>query len=91
MKARAHLHISGTVQGVGYRVYMSEIAASFGLKGWVMNLPDARIEAVFEGDRKSIESAIKKCSEGTQSAVVSGIDVNWEDSPEDLTFFRIRY
>lgn len=91
MKARAHLFINGMVQGVGYRVYLSEVAASYGLKGWVMNLPDLRIEAVFEGERKSIESAVKKCSEGTHSAIVSGIDVNWEESPEDLTFFRIRY
>lgn len=91
MKVRAHLFISGKVQGVGYRIFMSEVALTLELTGWVMNVPDTRLEAVFEGDKKSIEAAIKKCAEGIPSAVVTGVDVNWEEGPEDITAFMIRY
>jgi acylphosphatase len=91
MKVRAHLFISGKVQGVGYRIFMSEVALTLELTGWVMNVPDTRLEAVFEGDKTSIKAAIKKCAEGIPSAVVTGVDVNWEESPEDITAFMIRY
>lgn len=90
-KVRAHLYISGKVQGVFYRAFTEEVALSLGLKGWVRNLPDRRVEAVFEGDKELIEKAIKKCYEGPPFAQVSHIDVIWEESVEDLTDFRIRY
>lgn len=91
MKVRAHLFISGKVQGVGYRIYMSEIALTLDLTGWVMNIPDTGLEAVFEGNKKDIETAIKKCAEGIPSAVVTGVEVNWEERPENFTAFMIRY
>jgi acylphosphatase len=91
MKARAHLFIKGKVKGVGFRIYMSEIALSHELAGWVMNSPDGNIEAVYEGKKKSIEAAIKKCSEGTPSAGISRVDVTWQEKPEGLTTFMIRY
>lgn len=90
-KARAHLFISGRVQGVFYRAFTEDIALSLGLKGWVRNLPDRRVEAVFEGDRELIEKAIKKCYEGPPYAKVEHIDVIWEDNLENLPDFRIRY
>lgn len=91
MKARAHLFISGKVQGVGYRVFVSEVALSHELTGYVMNAPKSKIEAVFEGDKKSIEAAIKECSKGITSTVVRGVDVKWEDRLEGYTTFMIRY
>ncbi|MGO9377926.1 MAG: acylphosphatase [Dissulfurispiraceae bacterium] len=91
MKVRAHLFISGKVQGVGYRVFVSEVALSHELTGYVMNTPNSRIEAVFQGEKKSIETAIKKCAEGIPSAAVKNIRVKWEDSSEDYTTFMIRY
>lgn len=90
-KARAHLFISGRVQGVFYRAFTEDVALSLGLKGWVRNLPDTRVEAVFEGDRELIEKAIKKCYEGPPYAKVEHIDVIWEDNLENLPDFRIRY
>lgn len=91
MKARVHLFISGKVQGVGYRVFVSELALSHALTGYVMNAPESKIEAVFEGDKKSIEAAIKECSKGIPSTVVRGVDVRWEDRLEGFTTFMIRY
>lgn len=90
MIARAHLLIDGRVQGVAYRYFAQNVAASLGLAGWVRNLPDRRVEAVFEGDRPAIEQAIEKCSEGPVFARVTQIQVTWDDRPEGLSSFEIR-
>ncbi|MBZ0155272.1 MAG: acylphosphatase [Alphaproteobacteria bacterium] len=91
MKSRAHLLISGRVQGVYYRGFTEEVAHSLGLKGWVRNLPDRRVEAVFEGERDAVEQAILKCKQGPPAAHVTGIDVTWEEPMEGLKDFEIRY
>ena len=91
MKAKAHLYISGRVQGVYYRGFTLEVAESLGLKGWVRNLPDRRVEAVFEGDRDLIEKAILTCKQGPTASRVTDIDIEWEDRLEDFKEFDIRY
>ena len=91
MKARARLLISGRVQGVYYRGFTEEVAESLGLKGWVRNLPDRRVEAVFEGERDAIEAAVKKCYEGPPAAHVADIDVTWEERLEGFADFSVRY
>lgn len=90
-QARAHLHISGMVQGVFYRAFTRDVAHSSGLKGWVKNLHDGRVEAVFEGKREDIEQAIKKCSLGPSGSRVDAVDVRWEDSRGEFREFEIRY
>jgi len=89
--ARAHLYISGRVQGVYYRGFTEELADSLGLKGWVRNLPDRRVEAVFEGERELVEKAIKRCGDGPPASRVTEIDVKWDEKPEGFMDFRIRY
>lgn len=91
MKARAHLYISGKVQGVYYRGFTQEIAYSLGLNGWSKNLPDGRVEAVFEGEKDVIEAVIKKCYQGPPAARVTDIQVIWDESVENFTDFSIRY
>lgn len=91
MDARAHLYISGRVQGVYYRGFTLEAAEALGLKGWVRNLPDRRVEAVFEGDRDLIEKAIIKCKQGPPASRVADIDVTWEERLEGFKEFDIRY
>ena len=83
--------IRGRVQGVGFRWFVYDTAVSFGLSGWVKNLCDGNVEAVFEGEKSAIEAAIKQCSEGPRSAVVSGIDLDRDENPEGLTGFDIRH
>ncbi len=75
---RAHLFIEGIVQGVSYRYFTSDVAAMMGLNGWVRNVPDGRVEAVFEGRREVVEQAIGECRKGPTGAFVSNIDVSWE-------------
>jgi acylphosphatase len=91
MKVRAHLYIKGRVQGVGYRAFVVRTAGVFGLDGWVRNLPDRSVEAVFEGDRPSIEAAIKRLYEGPPAALVSSVDTNWTENPEGFSNFDVRY
>lgn len=87
--ARAHVHVSGRVQGVFYRANTREQADRLGVAGWVRNLPDGRVEAVFEGPRDRVEQAVEWCHEGSPAADVEGVDVAWED-PGGLDGFEIR-
>lgn len=89
--ARARLLISGRVQGVFYRAFIRDVAHYIGLSGWVRNLPDGRVEAVFEGKRQDIEKAIQECLSGPPGAKVNNIDVEWEGYQGDLKDFQIRY
>ncbi len=91
MNERAHLYISGIVQGVFYRAFTREVANSLGLKGWVRNLYDGRVEIVFEGERSLIEAAINKCRIGPPGAQVKDIEIKWENYLEGFQDFRIRY
>ncbi len=90
-RARAHLLISGRVQGVFYRAFTRETASYLGLCGWVRNLPDGRVEAIFEGNRDMIEEAINRCRSGPPGARVDEIDINWEEFKGEFNDFSIRY
>ncbi|MEP0885876.1 acylphosphatase [Trichocoleus sp. ST-U3] len=56
---RAHVIVSGTVQGVGFRFSTLDEAIQLGVSGWVQNLPDGRVEAVFEGSKADVEEVIQ--------------------------------
>lgn len=86
---RAHVFISGRVQGVFFRAYTQKEAEALGLSGWVRNLPDGRVEAVFEGEKTAVNEMIAWCWEGSPSASVTKVDVSWEKS-EGLGGFEIR-
>jgi acylphosphatase len=90
-ETRAHLFIEGRVQGVCYRAFTRDIAHTLVLKGWVKNLFDGRVEAVFEGKREIIEKAIKECYSGPPGARVTNIEVKWEESKGDVKGFAITY
>ena len=88
---RAHLFIDGRVQGVFYRGFTKELAQKLGLHGWVRNLSDGRVEAVFDGPRNLIDKAIKECHVGPPGSRVTDINVQWETSCSDRKGFSIRY
>lgn len=89
--ARAHIFISGRVQGVCYRAFTRELAYNLDLNGWARNLNDGRVEALFEGEKNVIEQAIKKCYIGPPGARVNDIEVHWETFVGDQKSFMIRY
>lgn len=88
-RTRAHVFVSGTVQGVFFRATTRDEARDRGVGGWVRNLEDGRVEAVFEGEPDAVQEMVAFCHEGSKAAVVEDVDVT-EESPEGLTEFRIR-
>lgn len=72
---RAHVTISGIVQGVFFRGTTADMARELGLAGWVRNLEDGRVEAVFEGPEAAVEEAVDWVSHGPSHAVVERVEV----------------
>ncbi|MFQ6085883.1 MAG: acylphosphatase [Candidatus Bathyarchaeia archaeon] len=91
MKVRAHVLISGRVQGVFFRSETEYEANRLGVKGWVRNLRDGRVEAVFEGEKGKIEKLIRFCRRGPPGARVTDVEVSWEKYRSEFEDFRIRY
>ncbi|AFY56547.1 acylphosphatase [Rivularia sp. PCC 7116] len=87
-QTRAHVFISGKVQGVGYRYSTMNAARNLGLNGWVKNLPDSRVEAVFEGASETVEKMIRWCHQGSDAAVVKDVQVEYSQL-EGLQGFEI--
>ena len=81
--------VRGRVQGVFFRDSTRERAHLAGLAGWVRNLRDGRVEAVFEGELTAVQSAIDFCAQGPQWARVDGIEVI-EEPVEGHDGFEIR-
>lgn len=86
---RAHVFISGRVQGVYFRSYTQRKARSLGLTGWVRNRWDGRVEAVFEGDEKAVQQAINWCHVGSPSAQVDQVEVSYEDPTGEFNRFSV--
>lgn len=86
---RAHVFVSGRVQGVYYRATTRETARERGVGGWVRNLDDGRVEAVFEGAEEAVESMVEWCHTGSPTARVDDVEVEYSD-PTGLEAFEIR-
>jgi len=87
---QARVHVSGNVQGVAYRANTEETAKKRGVDGWVRNTDDGRVEAVFEGDRRTVESMIGWCHTGSPRANVESVDVAYEE-PQNADGFHVRW
>ena len=88
-RTRAHVFVSGTVQGVYYRANTREQARERDVDGWVRNLADGRVEAVFEGPRARVEGMVEWCHEGSDRADVDDVDVEY-GQPTGETGFEVR-
>ncbi len=85
---RYHVLVSGKVQGVGYRMSVLQAANKFNLNGWVPNLPDGKVEGIFEGNLIEIQM-IRWCHQGNSPAVIQDIATQ-EETPEGIQGFEIR-
>lgn len=88
-RQRAHVYVSGNVQGVYFRATTRDRAREHGVDGWVRNLTDGRVEAAFEGPPDAVERMVEFCHEGSRAARVDDVEVTYE-SPEGEEGFRIR-
>jgi acylphosphatase len=91
MKVRAHVFVSGRVQGIFFRSETRHEAKKHGVKGGVRNLRDGRVEAVFEGEEKAVKDLIEFCKRGPPGARVTRVDVNLESYTGEFKDFKIRY
>ena len=87
---RNHVFVSGMVQGVFFRYEARERARARGLSGWVRNLQDGRVEAVFEGPEPDVEAMVEWCRQGPRGASVTDVEAIQED-PEGLQGFDVRH
>ena len=87
---RAHVRVSGQVQGVFFRDSTRQKAEELDLAGWVKNLPDGRVEAVFEGPSEKVREMVRWCEGGPQQASVENVDADFEGPGEDLRGFEVR-
>ena len=88
---RTHIYISGKVQGVFFRACTRDKARELGLKGWVKNLMDGRVEAIFEGEDKAVEDMLDWCRKGSPHSIVIRIEVNEEPYTGKFRSFEVRY
>lgn len=90
-KKRARIVISGRVQGVFFRASAYDQALYYGIKGWVRNRPDGKVEILAEGEAKNLDAFIQWCYQGPPAARVTDVQVFWEPYQGEFDRFNIRY
>jgi len=88
---RAHIVYSGHVQGVGFRYAAQDIATRAGLKGWVKNLDDGRVEIVAEGKEEDIKKFLDKILKSQLSRYIIDTELSWEKPAKEFDGFDIRF
>lgn len=87
---RTRVIVDGRVQGVFFRDEARRTASALGVAGWVRNLPDGRVEAVFEGDSMAVESAVAWARRGPERALVTSLETA-EETPGGIVGFEVRH
>jgi acylphosphatase len=90
-KLRARIIVSGRVQRVLFRDSIRRRADKAGVKGWVKNIKDGRVEAVLEGDNLALLRVIEWAHKGPFLAKVRNVDIIWEDYKGEFNDFKIIY
>jgi acylphosphatase len=88
---RRRVVISGRVQGVAFRHYTRITAEEAGVNGWVKNLPDGRVEAVFEGSREQVDDVISWCRQGPPASKVDHVEIIEEQPKGERQGFTITF
>ena len=88
---RLRVLISGRVQGVFFRASTREQADRLSLRGWVRNLPDGRVEALFEGSEAHLEEILGWCRRGPSGSLPEKVEARWEEGAGEYRDFRIRH
>jgi len=89
MKARAHVYVSGRVQGVFFRNSVADLADSLNVDGWVRNLSDGRVETLLEGEKVNVEEVVEFCRHGPPGAYVRQLEIRWADWQGEFRDFKI--
>jgi acylphosphatase len=85
---QAKIYISGFVQGIGFRGFVKSNARKLGLKGWVQNASDGKVEVLAQGSKETIAKLIKLCEKGSFLSEVKSVQVEWEKEAEHFDGFE---
>jgi acylphosphatase len=90
-KTRAHVFVSGRVQGVYFRQNTKQVATRHKVTGWVRNLPDGRVEAIFEGGEMDVSEVIEWCHVGPRKGKVEDVNVKFQKYTGEFVEFNVNY
>jgi acylphosphatase len=88
--SRAHLLIKGNVTGVGYRYWTKVHAQAKSLTGWVKNVNNDMVEAVFEGKKENIQELVNLCRIGPVGSSVKELKIHWQEATKEYHDFSIK-
>jgi acylphosphatase len=88
---RVQVIVRGRVQGVYFRASARDRARQLGLSGWVRNCPDGSVEILAEGDKARLERFMVWCHGGPPGAVVTDLDIKWQEANGEFAGFVIKY
>lgn len=87
---KAHIKVSGLVQGVFFRIYTQKKAQELEITGWVRNMPDGTVKIEAQGEKERLEALVKWCYKGSPSAKVDKVEVMLSEDLENFTGFAIK-
>jgi acylphosphatase len=90
MKKQLHVFFSGTVQGVGFRFTVREIAAGLGVCGWVKNLADGRVEVAAEAEEEALQDLLARIN-GEFSHYIRDVELSWLEAIGEFRDFQIAF
>jgi acylphosphatase len=90
-KSRAKVIVKGIVQGVNFRYYTQRQAVKYNINGWVKNLPDGSVGAVFEGEEHDVAAMVQWCRQGPPSAHVTELIEQPEGYRGEFSSFSVKY
>jgi len=90
-KIRAHIIVSGRVQGVYFREQTRKGAKKLSVSGWIKNLEDGRVEAIFEGEKEKVEKIVNWARRGPFFAKVNDLEIEWGEYQGEFESFEIVY
>ncbi|MCH7616088.1 MAG: acylphosphatase [Nitrospinae bacterium] len=88
---RAHVFVSGVVQGVGYRAFVCRQAEHHGLTGWVRNVVDGRVESEVQGNREAVDTYLRDLNRGPMWSSVEHVAIDWMEPGSHESRFEIKY
>ena len=89
--SRIQVFVSGSVQGVFFRLETKKKAGELGIFGWVRNLSDGRVEILAEGEKDKLDELVVWAKKGSDSARIDNLETNWQEFKGEFKDFEIRY
>ncbi len=90
-ESRLHIWLTGRVQGVGFRAFVTQQAQDFAITGWVRNVGYDQVEVVAEGERNELERFLQRVQIGPRVSLVNDVRIDWSPSQGEFRRFKLRW